>query len=136
MNLDVLNTELREAISGCSIESVSKTLRKGADPNFNIDHIYTSYDARIELQPYNPIRLLVFIMSSCDLNAEDLFKLLPIAKLLICAGASAESACEIAKNRYGTFKRKDIKELLQLEMHEMAFYMLLEYLYQEVERAR
>jgi hypothetical protein len=131
--------ELLEAVSNADIDQVGTLLEKGVDPNGrcqlrtydNISDRYvevwnadgTPYLDTDEHQPNSPLKMVVFRISDCMLEEDDLLGFKSIAKLLIAAGADRKVAMDYAKARYGSsfiadFERNDcmFNQVLQ-EIH-------------------
>jgi len=129
-----LDEKLWEAISTRDLEGVQTCLREGANPNYSIadsEHI-----VGIEHQPYSPLRLVVFCLSDCELNGEDLQKHYSIAKLLLLCGACPISAEELSINRYGSFQKKELETILNMPLDELGFYMVIELIHTEALKKR
>jgi hypothetical protein len=106
-----------DAISYADVDKVKECLESGMDPNavrqlhhkdlitgrylpiWNGDG--SPYPEIDEGQPNTPLKLVVFRISDCFLEDEDLIRFEPVAKLLVAAGASCDEAIVYAKSRYG-----------------------------------
>lgn len=98
-----LNEELRAAICARNVSEVERLLQAGADPNFaHPPEVYGGL-AGYELQPYSPLRLVVFIISDALIREEELARDAEVAALLLRYGADPGSAMELAVSRYGAF---------------------------------
>lgn len=98
-----LNDLLRKAICERNYTEVTKLLESGADPNYKLpEEVYIDC-SDYEYQPYSPLRLLVFIISDCMIGDKELEVDAKVASLLLKFGANAQSAMELAENRYGKF---------------------------------
>jgi hypothetical protein len=106
-----LNNLLRNAICERNYTEVKKLLESGADPNFQLSEgEYIDCDD-YKYQPYSPLRLLVFIISDCLIGNKELEVDAKVASLLLDFGADAQSAMELAENRYGKFNPEEEETL-------------------------
>lgn len=97
-----LSKNLMSAVGSFDVEKVKKCLLEGADPNFNRG------DCNCEgnYQPYDPLRMVVFRMTDCNLSKENLMEFKEIARILLENGSDPFNALIFAKMRFGfTYKK-------------------------------
>jgi len=96
----ILNKYLMDAVTSYNVKTVKESLEKGADPNYST---YSKTDKEDMHQPTTPLKMVMFRISDCMLEDEELRKFSEIAKLLIQYGAETGPAMIIAEVRYGKY---------------------------------
>ncbi|MBO9480488.1 MULTISPECIES: hypothetical protein [Gammaproteobacteria] len=97
-----VDEELMEAVSYHDFERVEDCLNRGADPSYR--HSTDQDDPNGFIQPITPLRLVMFRISDCLLNDEDLKEFYKIARCLLDHGADPKPAIKIAEERYGKYE--------------------------------
>ena len=95
-----INELLMDAVSTFNVKQVKFYLKNGADPNYSI-RLGEEYEE--SFQPTTPLKMVMFRISDCMLNDEDLNKFRIIAKTLLNYGANPIPAMKIAESRYGKY---------------------------------
>lgn len=101
MEVTNLNEELMNAIVRHDVEAVKNCLENGAYPNYS--RFRDDEEPNGLIQPTTPLRMVMFCISDCMLEDDDLKYFTEIAKLLIHYGADPKPAMEIAEDRYGKY---------------------------------
>ena len=101
MKKQELNELLMNSVQYRNTTKAEQLLKSGANPNYCFPPEKYNGMADYQHQPYSPLRLVVFIISDCMLDDNELEKCYEIASLLIKFGADAVSALELAELRYG-----------------------------------
>ncbi|WOG25743.1 hypothetical protein [Endozoicomonas sp. 8E] len=97
-----VDEELMEAVSYHDFERVEDCLNRGADPSYR--QSTDQDDPNGFIQPITPLRLVMFRISDCLLNDEDLKEFYKIARCLLDHGADPRPAIKIAEERYGKYE--------------------------------
>ena len=106
MTKEEFNELLRDAIIDRNINEVTRLLKLGADPNYQLPEETYKETGEYKAQPYSPLRLVIFIISDSLIGDEELAKDARIAALLLEYGADAKSALQLAEDRYGKYDPK------------------------------
>ena len=101
MIVRTIHEELMDAVSSHNLKAVLNCLESGADPNFTL---YKDEDEpNSYIQPTTPLRLVMFSVSDCLLNDDDLKQFAEIAIVLLKYNANPKPAMEIVEYRYGKY---------------------------------
>ncbi len=103
-----INEQLMDAVSGYNLKAVQECLESDADPNYTIE-MDEECPSDI-IQPTTPLRLVMFRISDCLLEDNDLKQFVEIAKLLLRHGADPEPAMQVAEARYGKYDPNFVEE--------------------------
>lgn len=95
-----IHDDLMEAVTYHNPEAVEECLKKGADPNYYRE---VSFTKEQDHQPTTPLRLVIFCISDCLLEDNDLKQHAEVAKILLRYGADPKPAMELAELRYGKY---------------------------------
>ena len=122
-----------DALCDADIEKVKEYISAGIDPNvkrqlWEHDQLLSRYlpiwknDGSIyeevsKAQPITPLKLVVFRISDCFLDVDDLQRFKAVAEILVEAGADKIEAIAYAKRRYGELE----KNFENLSAREKAF---------------
>ena len=94
-----INQALVKAITEHNIENVVRCLHNGADPNYTWTN---SKDIDLSsIQPTTPLSLLIFVISDCLANEDDLIQYYKITEILLENDADPKPAIQLAIQRYG-----------------------------------
>ena len=105
MDNNNLNEELMEAVTYFKTDKVKECLERGADPNYCRFRDEDGPNGLI--QPTTPLRMVLFRISDCDLNDDNLKEYVKITKMLLDSGANSGPAIEISESRYGEYKPEE-----------------------------
>ncbi len=95
------NEALMDAVAACDLKAVQRCLENGADPNFI--RLSEKETPNGYLQPYSPLRMVVFRISDVSMVEEEFAQLFSITELLLRLGADPKPALELAEWRYGPY---------------------------------
>lgn len=90
-----------DAVTACRLDKVKSFLKEGADPNYR--RFKDEEEPNGLIQPTTPLRLVMFRISDCLLDDNELKTFAEIAKILLKYGADPGPAMEIAEARYGKY---------------------------------